>query len=186
MKRILTTFAVLTTALALAGDFSQWEPDTNLVATVEPHLKKYCWNHSDQRRELAKGEVRVEVDSNASNIVVHMPDVSIRETFTMRGLAYSDYFRRAEGFTADAFRYLEVQFSPTPLTNEISFSPITFCGLVNTSPVPFKVYVDLQNTNVVHEWDWWKYRREKTSNQTMEGTQCTAQTRFGPASRRLV
>jgi hypothetical protein len=165
MKRLVVLSALLLTSLAVAGEWEFWSPDNALPAQVEPLIKEYCWNRSDQRRKLGEGEIRVDVDATATNIVVHRPDVSVRETFTIRGLPYDRYFRKARGMSEGDPRCVLVRFSPTPITDDVCLAPITFCGLRNTNPVPFSLFVDVDSLKVLPEIDWWAYRREKMSKQ---------------------
>jgi len=178
MRRSLATIIMLAAGAAAAYEFLVWEPDAKLLARVEPMLKEHCWNRSDQRRRLAESDVRVDVSADGKNIVVHMPDVSVRETFTIRGLAYSNYYRRVTGITEEGFRYLECIFSPTPITNKFELAPIAFDNVAIVSsagpkripikPVRFKVYVDVEEMRAFDDWDWWNHKRDRTSNQTSE------------------
>ena len=165
MKRLLVLSAFLLTSFAIAGEWEFWTPDNALLARIEPLLKEHCWNRSDQRRRLGEGEIRIEVDAAATNIVVHRPDVSMRDTFTIRGLPYDRYFRKAQGMSEGGLRCVLLRFSPTPITNDVCLAPIILCGLRKTSPVPFTVFVDVESLKVLPELDWWAYRREKMSTQ---------------------
>ncbi len=158
MNRLAVISSLLLVVIAVAGNWESWEPDDTLLARVEPLIKEHCWKRSDQRRRLAEGEIRIEVDAAGTNIVVRTPDVSVRETFTIRRLPYARYYRKASGKTEGDLRYLRVQFSPTPITNHVSLAPIIFCGLRDTNPVPFSVYVDVDRMKVLPEHDWWGYR----------------------------
>ena len=95
----------------------------------------------------------------------HRPDVSMRETFTIRGLPYSEYFRKSRGMSEGDLRRVLVRFAPTPITDDVCLAPITFCGLRNTNPVPFSLFVDVDSLKVLPQLDWWAYRREKMSKQ---------------------
>ena len=167
---------VLVAGAAAAYQFVVWQPNADLLAQVEPVLRQHCWNRSDQRRRLADADVRVDVDVDAdgTNIVVHMPDISVRDTFTIRGLAYTNYHRRITGITEQGFRSLECLFSPTPITNKFEIAPIAFDSVAMVSsalpekkpvrPVSFKVRVDVEAMKAFDEWDWLSHKNKKTSN----------------------
>jgi hypothetical protein len=186
MKHSIATVMGLVAGVAAAYEFIVWQPDAALLATVEPVLKEHCWNRSDQRRQLAAADVRVDVDAAGTNIVIHMPDIAVRDTFTIRGLAYTNYHRRITGITEDGFRYLECLFSPTPITNAFEVQPMEFdsvemvsSALPRPKPVKavrFKVYVDVAEMKAFDDWDWGSHRtkRTKTSNQASEAIGASA------------
>jgi len=180
MKQTIATVMVLVASVAVAYEFLVWQPDADLLAKVDPVLKEHCWNRSDQRRELAGEDVRVDVDADGTNIVVHMPDISVRDTFTIRGLAYTNYHRRITGLTEEGYRYLECLFSPTPITNAFEVQPMEFDSVEMVSsalpkpkpikPVRFKVYVDVDELKAFDDWGWSNHRnkRMRTSNKASE------------------
>jgi len=174
MKHSITTMVVLIASAATAYEFRVWEPDAELLAKIEPVLKQHCWDRSDQRRRLADADVHVDVDADGTNIVVHMPDISVQDTFTIRGLAYTNYHRRITGITEEGLQYLECLFSPTPITNKFEIAPIAFDSVAMVSsalpekqpvkPVHFRVHVDVEEMRAFDKWDWLNHKNKKTSN----------------------
>lgn len=168
MKQFIL-FIQMLLALRVYADppyFSCWTVDTNTLAAIEPLLKQACWDRSDQRRQLADAEIRVEITENLSNSVIQIPDVRVQDNFTIQGIPFTNYYRSVSGYQEGSFKYIQAWFSPVPITNrETLFGPTIFKEdgrrFSRRSPIPFIIYIDLHSGIIVDESGWYDYRRQQ-------------------------
>ena len=167
MKQFILFIQMLLVLSAYADPpcFSCWTVDTNTLAAIEPLLKQACWDRSEQRRQLADAEIRVEITENLSNSVIQIPDVRVQDNFTIRGIPFTNYYRSVSGYQEGSFKYIQAWFSPVPVTNRAPmFSRGKFTNggpFSRRSPISFIIYIDLHSGVVVDGSVWFDYQRQQ-------------------------
>ena len=137
-----------------ASEYSEWKPAADLLAKCEPIVQQFWWEHSTERRNIAwSSDIRVE--DNGTNITLYIPDLSVRDEFTIRGMSFTNYHRHVVGRTEPDRKYLEYYFSPSPITNTSVRTYTTILGFgAGKTPVAFDFYIDLEEMKGYNKDQW--------------------------------
>lgn len=168
MKQFILFIQMLLALRAYADPpcFSCWTVDTNMLAAIEPLLKQGCWNRSDQRRQLADAEIRVEITESLSNSVIQVPDVRVQDNFTIQGIPFTNYYRSVFGFQEGSFKYIQAWYRSVPIiSHKDQFGNVTIKQgdnpFPNRRPILFYICIDLRTGVVVDGADWFDYKRQQ-------------------------